>query len=92
MLDPVAEHAAHICEAQVVEIATDRGAAMSMAPGTGLRQFIQKGFDDSNRGSPGDKPMSRNMESSRLSNSRRERKCCHHSPMTRSNSPQREEW
>jgi hypothetical protein len=93
VLDSVAERAAHICEARVVEITTDRRAAMSMArPGTGLRQFIQKGFDDSNRGSPGDKPMSRNMESSRLSNSRRERKCCHHSPITRSNSPQREEW
>jgi hypothetical protein len=89
VLDSVAEHAARICDAHDVEIATDRRARMSM--GTGLCQFIRKGFDASNRDSPGVKPMSRNMESSRLSNSRRERKCCHQSPMTRSNSPQRDE-
>jgi predicted DNA-binding ribbon-helix-helix protein len=47
-----------------------------------VRQFVQMCFDTSNPTSRRDNPMSRNMESSRLSNSLRERRCCHHSPRT----------
>jgi hypothetical protein len=47
-----------------------------------VRQFVQMCFDTSKPTSRRDKPISRNMESSRLSNSLRERRCCHHSPRT----------
>ena len=47
-----------------------------------VRQFVQMCLDTSNPTSRRDKPISRNMESSRLSNSLRERRCCHHSPRT----------
>jgi hypothetical protein len=47
-----------------------------------VRQFVQMCFDTSNPTSRRDKPISRNMESSRPPNSLRERRCCHHSPRT----------
>jgi hypothetical protein len=45
-----------------------------------VRQFVQMRFDTSNPTSRRDKPISRNMESSKLSNSLRKRRSGHHSP------------
>jgi hypothetical protein len=47
-----------------------------------VRQFVQMCLAASNPTSRRDKPISRNTYSSRLSNSLRERSCCHHSPRT----------